>query len=157
MSTSSASSSVPKKHKYSVLLPTYNERQNLPLMVELLVTSFEQKSDKHATANSTTASIIVRWWNGSFIWQKLICRLSLLSGRSNLDYEIVIIEDNSPDKTLEVAQQLQKIFGAERIVSGDRGQSSRRNGLIVAPRASRFLTSAAADLLRLLLWHPPLR
>jgi dolichol-phosphate mannosyltransferase len=36
---------------------------------------------------------------------------------SHLDYEIVIIEDNSPDKTLEVAQQLQKIFGSDRIVS----------------------------------------
>lgn len=29
--------------KYSVLLPTYNERQNLPLIVWLLVRSFERR------------------------------------------------------------------------------------------------------------------
>lgn len=29
--------------KYSVLLPTYNERENLPLIVWLLVKSFEQR------------------------------------------------------------------------------------------------------------------
>lgn len=29
--------------KYSVLLPTYNERENLPLVVWLLVKSFEER------------------------------------------------------------------------------------------------------------------
>lgn len=64
-------------HKYSVLLPTYNERQNLPIITELLVTTFTE---------------------------------------NQLDYEIVIIDDNSPDKTIEVAQQLQKIYGSDRIL-----------------------------------------
>lgn len=30
-------------HKYSVLLPTYNERQNLPIIVWMLVKVFEEK------------------------------------------------------------------------------------------------------------------
>ena len=35
-----ATSSTPQGPLYSVLLPTYNERENLPLMVELLDTVF---------------------------------------------------------------------------------------------------------------------
>ncbi|KAJ0396841.1 hypothetical protein P43SY_001788 [Pythium insidiosum] len=64
-------------HKYSVLLPTYNERENLPLIVWLLEKSFRENS---------------------------------------LDYEIVIVEDNSPDGTLQVATELQKIYGKDHIV-----------------------------------------
>lgn len=62
--------------KYSVLLPTYNERENLPLIVWLLVRAFEQ---------------------------------------SKIDFEIIIIDDNSPDKTIEIAEQLQRIYGESRI------------------------------------------
>uniref|UniRef100_A0A674BSN4 Dolichol-phosphate mannosyltransferase subunit 1 n=1 Tax=Salmo trutta TaxID=8032 RepID=A0A674BSN4_SALTR len=64
--------------KYSVLLPTYNERENLPLIVWLLVKYF---------------------------------------GESGYDYEIIVIDDGSPDGTLEVAEQLQKIYGEDKIVS----------------------------------------
>jgi dolichol-phosphate mannosyltransferase len=56
---------------YSVILPTYNERDNLPLITQILHDTF------------TTAK---------------------------LDYEIVVVDDSSPDNTLEVAQTLQKIF-----------------------------------------------
>ena len=35
---------------------------------------------------------------------------------SNLDYEVVIVDDNSPDGTLEVAKELEKLFGKNRIV-----------------------------------------
>ena len=58
-------------NKYSVILPTYNERENLPIIVYLIMEMAEQ--------------------NG-------------------LDMEIVIVEDNSPDGTYEVALQLQKVF-----------------------------------------------
>ncbi|XP_063815034.1 dolichol-phosphate mannosyltransferase subunit 1 [Pseudophryne corroboree] len=63
--------------KYSVLLPTYNERENLPLIVWLLVKYF---------------------------------------GESGYNYEIIIIDDGSPDGTLEVAKQLQKIYGSDKII-----------------------------------------
>ena len=63
-------------NKYSVLLPTYNERDNLPLMVGLL--------DQTFTA-------------------------------AGLDYEIVVVEDSSPDGTYEVALQLQRLFGEGRL------------------------------------------
>jgi len=36
---------------------------------------------------------------------------------SNIDYEIIVIDDNSPDGTLEIAKQLQKVYGEDRIVS----------------------------------------
>merc|ERR1712154_31334 len=63
------------KNKYSILLPTYNERENLPIIIWLLV--------------------------------------KYLDG---LDFEVIVIDDRSPDGTLEVAKELQKIYGEERIV-----------------------------------------
>lgn len=35
---------------------------------------------------------------------------------SNLNYEVIIIDDGSPDGTLEVAKQLQDIYGSDKIV-----------------------------------------
>ncbi|KAI2595286.1 dolichyl-phosphate mannosyltransferase subunit 1, catalytic, partial [Homo sapiens] len=67
----------PRQNKYSVLLPTYNERENLPLIVWLLVKSFSE---------------------------------------SGINYEIIIIDDGSPDGTRDVAEQLEKIYGSDRIL-----------------------------------------
>ena len=64
--------------KYSILLPTYNEKDNLPYIIWLIM--------KYLT-------------------------------ESKYDFEIIIIDDNSPDGTQEVARYLQKIYGSERIVS----------------------------------------
>ena len=63
--------------KYSVLLPTYNERRNLPVLVWLLHRTFTE---------------------------------------NNLDWELVIVDDASPDGTLQVAQQLQKLYTPHRII-----------------------------------------
>ncbi|NWI64517.1 DPM1 mannosyltransferase, partial [Todus mexicanus] len=63
--------------KVSVLLPTYNERENLPLVVWLLERTFRH---------------------------------------SGIDFEIIIIDDGSPDGTQEIAQQLEKIYGSDKIV-----------------------------------------
>mmetsp|Transcript_23351 Transcript_23351/g.49345 ORF Transcript_23351/g.49345 Transcript_23351/m.49345 type:complete len:245 (+) Transcript_23351:195-929(+) len=57
---------------YSIILPTYNERDNLPLITQFL--------------HDTFAS-------------------------AKLNYEIVVVDDSSPDNTLAVAQDLQSIFG----------------------------------------------
>merc|ERR1711990_146469 len=35
---------------------------------------------------------------------------------ADLDFEIIVIDDGSPDGTLEAGKQLEKIYGAERIV-----------------------------------------
>ncbi|XP_068725119.1 dolichol-phosphate mannosyltransferase subunit 1-like [Montipora capricornis] len=64
------------KDKYSILLPTYNERENLPLIVWLIVKAFSE---------------------------------------SGHDYEIIIIDDGSPDGTQEAAKQLEDIYGTEVI------------------------------------------
>ncbi|XP_008248652.1 dolichol-phosphate mannosyltransferase subunit 1 isoform X2 [Oryctolagus cuniculus] len=66
-----------RQDKYSVLLPTYNERENLPLVVWLLVKSFSE---------------------------------------SGINYEIIIIDDGSPDGTRDVAEQLERIYGSDRIL-----------------------------------------
>ncbi|PWN27616.1 family 2 glycosyltransferase [Jaminaea rosea] len=67
----------PSTSKYSVILPTYNERRNLPIIIYLLCTTLSQH---------------------------------------NIDYEIIIVDDASPDGTLEIAKQLQSVFGSDRII-----------------------------------------
>lgn len=65
------------KDKLSILLPTYNERENLPVIVWMLVKYLDQAS---------------------------------------LNYEIIVIDDASPDGTLEVAKKLQSHYGSKKIV-----------------------------------------
>ena len=57
--------------KYSIILPTYNERKNLPILVYLLDMTFKQ---------------------------------------AQLDWEVIIVDDNSPDGTQEVAKKLIDVF-----------------------------------------------
>lgn len=59
--------------KYSIILPTYNEKKNLPILVYLL--------EKEFTKNG-------------------------------LNWEIVIVDDASPDGTQEVAKQLIELYGS---------------------------------------------
>lgn len=63
--------------KYSVILPTYNERRNLPIVLYLLCTTFETHK---------------------------------------LQYEIIIVDDNSPDGTQEIAKQCAKVWGEDHIL-----------------------------------------
>ncbi|OZJ04286.1 Dolichol-phosphate mannosyltransferase subunit 1 [Bifiguratus adelaidae] len=67
----------PMTDKYSVLLPTYNERENLPIIVYLLEKTFSQ---------------------------------------ANIDWEIVIIDDASPDGTQDVARALINVYGEDKIL-----------------------------------------
>ncbi|KAH8834870.1 glycosyltransferase family 2 protein [Flagelloscypha sp. PMI_526] len=64
-------------NKYSVILPTYNERSNLPVIIYLLAKVFEEQK---------------------------------------LNWEIVIVDDNSPDGTQEIAHQLIAVYGADKIL-----------------------------------------
>lgn len=59
------------REKYSVILPTYNERKNLPIITWLLNRTFEAEK---------------------------------------LDWELIIVDDGSPDGTQEVALQLAKAY-----------------------------------------------
>lgn len=66
------------QNKYTVILPTYNERENLPIITWLLAKTFKEH---------------------------------------DIDWEIIIVDDNSPDGTQDVAKELQAIYGQDRIVS----------------------------------------
>ncbi|KAG8166872.1 hypothetical protein KVR01_002561 [Diaporthe batatas] len=59
------------KDVYSVILPTFNERQNLPIITWLLQRTFSE---------------------------------------NNLDWELIIVDDGSPDGTQEIANQLVKAY-----------------------------------------------
>ncbi|KAL4466042.1 hypothetical protein ABPG74_004279 [Tetrahymena malaccensis] len=65
------------KNKYSVLLPTYNERENLPVVLYLLFN---------------------------------------MADKNQLDLEVVVIDDNSPDGTQDVAKELQKFYGKKLVL-----------------------------------------
>jgi len=65
------------KNKYSIILPTYNERRNLPIITWLLARTFTE---------------------------------------NNLDWELIIVDDASPDGTQLIAQQLQKVYTPQRVL-----------------------------------------
>lgn len=72
---------MPSIPKYSVLLPTYNERENLPYMIYFLDQAF----------STISAS-----------------------------YEVIIIDDSSPDGTQTVAKALQAHYGNDKIILAPR-------------------------------------
>ncbi|KAH0975170.1 hypothetical protein GBA52_017069 [Prunus armeniaca] len=64
-----------EKNKYSIIVPTYNERLNIALLVYLIF--------KHLR---------------------------------DVDFEIIIVDDGSPDGTQQVVEQLQQLYGEDRIL-----------------------------------------
>ncbi|PHJ23718.1 dolichol-phosphate mannosyltransferase subunit 1 [Cystoisospora suis] len=62
---------------YSVILPTYNEKENLPYLISMLVDVFK----KH-----------------------------------QLNFEILVVDDNSPDGTAATYRRLQRVFRGEKLV-----------------------------------------
>ncbi|THH00327.1 hypothetical protein EW145_g7098 [Phellinidium pouzarii] len=64
-------------HKYSVILPTYNERKNLPVITWLLAKTFEENA---------------------------------------LSWEMIIVDDASPDGTQDVARELVGVYGEDKII-----------------------------------------
>jgi dolichol-phosphate mannosyltransferase len=102
------------KNKYSVILPTYNERRNLPVVVSLLNDSFTKK----------------------YVSQGHLEHLSLTT-HSNLDYEIVIVDDASPDGTAKVAKQLQKAFPGRIILKERTGKLGLGTAYIHGRRSSQ--------------------
>jgi dolichol-phosphate mannosyltransferase len=70
--------------KYSIILPTYNEKDNLPICVYLINKAFAEL----------------------FFFFELIIFI-----RVEECYEIIIVDDNSPDGTLKVATILKDVFG----------------------------------------------
>ena len=97
-----------KPDKYSILLPTYNEKENLPLIVWLIVRSFEER---WVVVRLKSQKQLNKY---QILWSKV--RFLFGSGEG-YDFEIIIIDDGSPDGTLEAAKQLQEIYGSEKIVS----------------------------------------
>lgn len=65
-----------KETSYSIILPTYNEKDNLPLIIWLIMKYMDESKYK---------------------------------------FEVIVVDDNSPDGTTEVAKDLQKIYGKEKL------------------------------------------
>lgn len=63
--------------KYSILIPTYNEKQNISLLI-YTINKFLEKE--------------------------------------NIKYEIIIVDDNSPDGTVDCVKEMKKLFGEDKII-----------------------------------------
>ncbi|CAN1322752.1 Dolichol-phosphate mannosyltransferase subunit 1 [Linum perenne] len=64
-----------RKNKYSIIIPTYNERLNIAIIVYLIF--------KHLR---------------------------------DVDFEIIVVDDGSPDGTQDIVKQLQQVYGEDRVV-----------------------------------------
>lgn len=96
---------MPSKDKqtlYTVLLPTYNERDNIAIVVWLLIRTFVARCDVRVFHSQCAPCWPAR--------QVCCCC-------SGINYEIVIVDDNSQDDTQGVVRQLQDRYGDEKIVS----------------------------------------
>lgn len=96
--------------KYTVIIPTYNERESLHVVVHLLVREFM---------------------------------------KNKIDYEIIIVDDDSPDGTLMAAHALQSVYGADKIILCPRESKIDResaivNGLMYA--SGNFVVIMSGDL-----------
>lgn len=81
--------------KYSIIVPTYNECENIPILAWLV----NDVCTKH-----------------------------------DINYELIVVDDNSPDGTQQAVKQLQYVFGAGRIILKTREKklglgSAYRHGL----------------------------
>eukprot|EP00270_Netrium_digitus_P006164 TRINITY_DN1842_c1_g1_i1.p1 TRINITY_DN1842_c1_g1~~TRINITY_DN1842_c1_g1_i1.p1 ORF type:complete len:267 (-),score=53.24 TRINITY_DN1842_c1_g1_i1:162-926(-) len=65
------------RSKYSIVVPTFNERENIAILTFLIF--------KHLQ-------------------------------KEQIDFEIIVVDDNSPDGTQEVVRKLQRLYGEDKIV-----------------------------------------
>ena len=78
--------------KYSILLPTYNERENLPIILWLI-------NDVMTKSDFDYEVIVIGKWINLLLFL-ILC----------------LVDDGSPDGTLEVAKQIQSILGDDKII-----------------------------------------
>ncbi|GMP81858.1 hypothetical protein CsSME_00036427 [Camellia sinensis var. sinensis] len=79
-----------ERNKYSIIVPTYNERLNIALIVYLIF--------KHILY-SLSLSIYI---------YMCVC--------VDVDFEVIIVDDGSPDGTQDVVKKLQEVYGEDRIL-----------------------------------------
>jgi dolichol-phosphate mannosyltransferase len=77
---------------YSIIIPTYNERENLPILVYLIEQAFFEINAEHSLLASGTPS-----------------------NKENVQFEVIVVDDASPDRTQEVVRALQDYYGSHKI------------------------------------------
>jgi dolichol-phosphate mannosyltransferase len=98
-------------HKYSVILPTYNERKNLPIIIWLIAKVFTEKCASLYPSHSWQTSYFP-----CFLFLFFLCRYLSVYECSELAWEVIVVDDNSPDGTQEVARELATTYGEDKII-----------------------------------------
>lgn len=74
------------------------------------------------------------WTNFTNQFRSPSCHLSECAiSFSGDNFEIIVIDDGSPDGTLEAAKQLEKIYGSDKIVSGKLPYSQQTTSIFTHP------------------------
>ena len=99
--------------RLSLIVPTFNESQNLPVLVE---------------------------------------RIAQALGGNNQAYEIVVVDDDSPDKTWQVAEALGKKYSQVRVIRRTSGEKGLAPAVVEGWKQARFEIVGVMDAD---LQHPP--
>ncbi|KAF7112990.1 hypothetical protein RHSIM_RhsimUnG0172300 [Rhododendron simsii] len=93
-----------KKNKYSIIVPTYNERLNIALLVYLMSVLYVYYGIGKQFITNYPLFRAFQVPYGCFCLVR------------DVDFEMIIVDDGSPDGTQDVVKKLQEVYGEDRIL-----------------------------------------
>ncbi|KAL6894369.1 hypothetical protein ACP4OV_008467 [Aristida adscensionis] len=120
MEEAAAAAAAGAKREYSIIVPTYNERLNVALIVYLIfkhlpISVCEDSSESFARLWLAPATVTLL--GTTFLLEGVVKMSIITKGYSaNVNFEIIIVDDGSPDGTQDIVKQLQQVYGEDRVL-----------------------------------------